>query len=103
MLSGECFCDQRSKRLLDGGHRLGILFRHFGLHSDSHTAQRSPRAPEYQPVIQTVTVPVIVRRSAFSCVFLRSVETHDSLFFRENSRFFGTSGGVRSIQLSYAS
>jgi hypothetical protein len=89
--------------LLDGGHRLGILFRQFGLHSDSHTAQRSPRAPEHQPVIQTVTVPVIVRRSAFSCVFLRSVETHDSLFFAGNSRFFGASGGERSIQLSYAS
>ena len=80
MLSGERFCDQRSK-----------------------AAQRSPRAPEHQPVIQTVTVPVIVRRSAFSCVFLRSAETHDSLFFAGNSPSLVGSGGERSIQLGYAS
>jgi hypothetical protein len=97
MLSGERFSDQRSKRLLDGGHRLGILFCHFGLHSDSHTAQRSPRAPEHQPVIQTVTAPVILRRSAFSYVFLRSAKTHEPLFFAGTSCFFSGSGGERSI------
>jgi hypothetical protein len=86
MLSGERFSDQRSKRLLDGGHRLGILFCHFGLHSDSHTAQRPPRSQEHQPGIQSGTVPVIVRRSAASCVFLRSAETHNSLFFLQGIR-----------------
>jgi restriction system protein len=47
-------------------------------------------------VIQTGTVPVIVRRGAFSCVFLRSSKTHDTLFFTGNSRFFGALAGKRA-------
>jgi hypothetical protein len=54
-------------------------------------------------VIQSGTVPVTARRSAFSCVFVRSTKTHVSLVLAGKSLSGVGSGGERSIQLSYAS